>query len=157
MFLKLDHHREWGLGIRTPTRGELIALGSDPDKVMASRERDCSVRDGRSFEGSTWYSWDFGKLWLNSEGGMSQEEGTQAWESTQPACCLDTRLLYYLFTYSLRGAQNWVDYTPQFLAHYIITDPHEALLFIILFCFVPFINHSWSHSPLQHRHPLSCI
>lgn len=37
MFLKLDHHREWGLGIRDPTWGELIDLGNAPDKVMVSR------------------------------------------------------------------------------------------------------------------------
>lgn len=36
VFLKLDRHGEWGLGIRDPTWGKLMGLENAPHKVMAS-------------------------------------------------------------------------------------------------------------------------
>lgn len=106
--------------------------------------RACSIWDGRSSEGSTLCSWHFGKLCLNSEGRMSQE-GTQAWEFTQPDCCLGTQLLFiYLFSQVHR-----IEVTILLSSwhNYIIIDPCEVLLVFILFCFVPFISHPWSHPP----------
>lgn len=83
-----------------------MGLGNAPHKVMA-----CSIGDGRSSEGSILCSWDFGKLWLNSEGGMSQE-GTQAWKSTQPDCCLGHSIIYLFSQVHRIELTN----APQFLA-----------------------------------------
>lgn len=79
---------------------------------------------------------------------------SQAWESTQLACSLGPQFTVYLLI--LSGAQNWVDHTPQFLAHYIIVGPCESLFFFVLFCFFPFITHPWSNTP-SHIGTHSCV
>lgn len=71
-------------------------------------------------------------------------EGTKAWKSTQPDCLPGHSIIIYFLI--LSGAQNWVDHTPQFLAQLLPSSTMRSS-FIFLFCFVPFINHPWSHPP----------
>lgn len=94
----MDHHGEWGLGIEDQIRVKLMGLGNAPHKVMASGRTAQSgmgaLPRGHCMQLGLWSA-------LTKVRGrdVMGKKKTQAQESTQPACSLDSELLSI---YSLR-------------------------------------------------------
>lgn len=154
VFLKVDHFGEWRLGFGDHSWGGTNEVRKCPLQSNGFW-RGYSVWDeSPSEEGSHCIQLELRyKLWLNSEEACYRVGESQAGESTQLACSLGTHFTIYLLI--LSSAQNWVDHTPQFLAHYIIVGPCESPLFFVLF---HTLHHpSLIQSRLPHTHSLSCI